>query len=374
MVAGLFGVVGVGAAVAMVITGDEVTGGKATAQALAEATVAAWAAGDGDRAVGLMPSYDELAAVIDCPRIDDDAGRARHQRHRAEVWAKARVWKPRRPHLRQVAPGEVLTRGVDEEMGRCRAEAPLALQTVEVTVELDGRGHGQYEVTLTAVQLGQRWYLMDAGDLPPGLSDRYEAVLAQRRARERRNQRKSHSDHDFSDDDDDDDKDDDDSVWVAIGGTTPETRRELRELRELRDRACACTDTACIDEVQLELAAFSARPDDDPALPQQGEAIKLGLEMTECTSKVRAAARLHTGVPACDEYIAIIEWYSQCDAIPQASRDAMRQGIDAMQQGWADAATLPDSARQSIGDSCRAAVDALRQAGDAMGCGPLPSP
>ena len=77
-------------------------------------------------------------------------------------------------------------------------------------------------------------------------------------------------------------------------------------------------------------------------------------------------------MPACDEYVAIIEWYMQCDAIPAAARDGMKQGIDAMKQAWADASNLPDSARQSMAESCRAAVDAMRQAGDAMGCGPLP--
>ena len=171
VVAGLFGLVGVGAAVAMVVTGDDAPGGKASAQALAEATVATWIAGDGDRAVGLMPSYDELAAAVDCPRVDGEAGRVQHQRQRAEVWAKAQVWKRRRPHLRQVEPGEVIAIAVDRRSApawprcrsRCSRSTSPSSSTAAATASTTSR--------VTAVQLGQRWYLMDAGALPPGLED-----------------------------------------------------------------------------------------------------------------------------------------------------------------------------------------------------------
>jgi hypothetical protein len=144
-------------------------------------------------------------------------------------------------------------------------------------------------------------------------------------------------------------------------------------LRRLRDAACACKDRGCADGVQADLERFVTGHDpaqESSAANQAGS--KLAAELSTCLSKVRAADRMHTGVPACDDYVAIIEWYMKCDAIPQAARDGMQQGLDAMKAGWADAANLPDTVRQQMGDSCRAAVDAMRQAGDAMGCGPLP--
>ena len=75
-----------------------------------------------------------------------------------------------------------------------------------------------------------------------------------------------------------------------------------------------------------------------------------------------------SGIPECDAYGALIEKMSQCDKLPQASRDALTQGYDAMKNGWSNLNGMSDDMRKAMGDACRQATDALTQAGRSM-CG-----
>ena len=86
--------------------------------------------------------------------------------------------------------------------------------------------------------------------------------------------------------------------------------------------------------------------------------------------RVSRDASVATGIPACDRYLAAMEKYMQCPAIPQAAKDASRQGIDQMKQSWQMLRdpSVPPEAKQAANDACLQAVDALKQAGAAMGC------
>jgi hypothetical protein len=75
-----------------------------------------------------------------------------------------------------------------------------------------------------------------------------------------------------------------------------------------------------------------------------------------------------SGLPECDEYVATMETYLQCDKIPQATRDAAKQGVDALKAGWGDIDALPDDVKQQAADACMQAVEALRQGAAALGC------
>jgi hypothetical protein len=331
--------------------------------------------GDGDRAAGLMPSYDELLTALECPRVDEKDGRAAHDRTRAETWAKARVWKKRRPRVRAVEPQQATTKDVDEELGRCRTRLPFAMQTIGVTVELDGGGHGQFDVDLTAVKLGSRWFLMDAGEVPIGQEDQYKMLVAERkerrdrRERAKRGRRYDADDFDF-DSSDDDDEAADKSVWAAIGGPSSAV---VAKVRALRDETCACQDLECLERADRALELFTEVYHPPEASDDEHRNVQAILdERLACVRAVRQKIAPSTGVPACDEYVRYIEWYMSCDKIPQAARDGMQQGIDAMKQAWGDVHSMPDEARDQMADSCRAAVDALRQAADAMGCGTMP--
>ncbi len=62
-----------------------------------------------------------------------------------------------------------------------------------------------------------------------------------------------------------------------------------------------------------------------------------------------------TGIAECDDFLVALDTYVACDKVPQASRDAVKQGADAMRSSW-------------NAESCRQFADAVRQGGGAMGC------
>ena len=75
-----------------------------------------------------------------------------------------------------------------------------------------------------------------------------------------------------------------------------------------------------------------------------------------------------TGLAECDAYIAAVEKFVTCDTVPQASRDATKQGLDGMKAAWGDTAGMPEEAKKAANDSCKQATDALKQGASAMGC------
>ena len=75
-----------------------------------------------------------------------------------------------------------------------------------------------------------------------------------------------------------------------------------------------------------------------------------------------------SGIPECDEYIAVMERYVMCDQIPHGMRDSTRDSIRDMTEAWKSMAGMDDETRRMAGDACRQAVDSIRQAADSMGC------
>jgi hypothetical protein len=148
-------------------------------------------------------------------------------------------------------------------------------------------------------------------------------------------------------------------------------------LRELRDHACACKDPGCSYRVMSELLAYS---DEHKVLRETQAASSLADEIARCLDTAARAEPIamgidagvrppsYTGMPACDDYLALVERYLQCDQFPQAARDSTRQAVDQMQQAWRDMANLPPDVRRTAEDACKQASDAMRQAGSAMGC------
>jgi hypothetical protein len=85
-------------------------------------------------------------------------------------------------------------------------------------------------------------------------------------------------------------------------------------------------------------------------------------------NRVNRADPFDTVSPACVEYGDLIAKLATCDKLPQASRDALKQGYDALKSGWSGARSMPRAARDAMEQGCRQAVDALKQAGSAA-CG-----
>lgn len=151
----------------------------------------------------------------------------------------------------------------------------------------------------------------------------------------------------------------------------------LTALRDVRDHACACKDPACSYRVMTELLAYS---DGHKQLRDTQAASTIADEIARCLDTasraepvaggIDAGARppSYTGMPACDDYLALVERYLNCDQFPQAARDSTRQATDQMRQAWRDMAAMPADVRRTAEDACKQASDAMRQAGSAMGC------
>ena len=110
---------------------------------------------------------------------------------------------------------------------------------------------------------------------------------------------------------------------------------------------------------------------DEPAGGGEGTAAATGAAdgTAAATGEAPAAGgAASTGMAECDEYVAAMEKYLACDKIPQETRDAAKQGVDAMKGSWANASALPDDAKKQMADACKTAVDALKQGATALGC------
>ena len=79
-----------------------------------------------------------------------------------------------------------------------------------------------------------------------------------------------------------------------------------------------------------------------------------------------AAQRARQYPPPCVLYQDLVDKMAVCDKLPQSAREAMRTGLDALKQNWTD---LDNPKRyKDVSDACKAAAEAMRQAGTSLGC------
>lgn len=111
------------------------------------------------------------------------------------------------------------------------------------------------------------------------------------------------------------------------------------------------------DEAKTEPAAKTTdvKPA-DPATPA-----------TPATTPTSNAAS--ADLPAeCAEYKGMMEKLASCEKMPQQSRDALKQGFDAMSASWANTAAMPPEAKKAMADGCKQGAEALKTAAAAQ-CG-----
>ena len=60
--------------------------------------------------------------------------------------------------------------------------------------------------------------------------------------------------------------------------------------------------------------------------------------------------------------------FESCEKVPRESRDAMKQGEDAMAAAFATQQDMSAEAKAAMADACRQGTDALVQAATGMGC------
>ncbi|MCA9674315.1 MAG: hypothetical protein H6708_02200 [Kofleriaceae bacterium] len=150
----------------------------------------------------------------------------------------------------------------------------------------------------------------------------------------------------------------------------------LRGLAALRDRACACRDEGCNQEVERDFRDLADRYrnlvfDDD----QREQVSTLASEMTVCLMNVvtgNLAASddeiASTTVETCDAYVASIAALVRCDNVDDEERAKLRAGRDRLLGGLGDLSAARETERAQASDACLMALNAVRTGARGMGC------
>jgi hypothetical protein len=143
-------------------------------------------------------------------------------------------------------------------------------------------------------------------------------------------------------------------VLVDPDPTKPNTHaRKIRDIFMLR-----CEQDAWLPDARACVMETTSLKD------PKGCKSKLTVSQHEALDRdldeVETAAR-ESKLSSCDKYKRRIDQLATCDKLPQASRDALRLGFEAMAQGWA-MHEAPEEARNQMNELCKQAVDALEEA------------
>ena len=104
------------------------------------------------------------------------------------------------------------------------------------------------------------------------------------------------------------------------------------------------------DKAAPAAGAGSAAPTPTPA-PAAGSAA------AAVDTAPNAGSAMPPGVPQeCKDYMAAVEKLSKCDKLPQAARDAMKQGVDSLMMGFTVDAKL---SQKQTADTVQACKDGL---------------
>lgn len=130
--------------------------------------------------------------------------------------------------------------------------------------------------------------------------------------------------------------------------------RKLRDIFALR-----CEQDAWSADVRTCVLSTTSLKDpkgckSQLAIPQR-EALER--DLAEAEKAAREAA-----LSSCDRYKQRIEQLMACDRLPQSSRDALKQGFDAMNSAWSQVGDLSEEARKAMDEGCKMGTEALEQA------------
>jgi hypothetical protein len=103
----------------------------------------------------------------------------------------------------------------------------------------------------------------------------------------------------------------------------------------------------------------------DPKHCKQRLPIALRSHLDADLMDAEARARERAIPASCTEFGRIAAALARCDALPQATRDAIQQGYETMRQNWT---TTDPHQRQTAEEGCKAAGDAMKQTGIGLGC------
>lgn len=93
--------------------------------------------------------------------------------------------------------------------------------------------------------------------------------------------------------------------------------------------------------------------------------VTTSLNTQKSSSKVATNGKMP---PACQALINEYDKLARCDKLPQASRDAMKEGLKAMKDGWGDMSKMDKDTWRATDDACKQGLDGVKQAESAVGC------
>ena len=165
---------------------------------------------------------------------------------------------------------------------------------------------------------------------------------------------------------------------------------QIAAMTQFKDKICACNDKACADKVTQEMSVWgNSHQDSKLSQEDMKRAAEIGDEIGKCIAKLYSTATGTgigatiaaagggddfaevEGIPAaCEDYRQTILHLSNCSKFPEASRKALVDGWKAMTDAWKNInlKTMPPEAIKAMEDGCRQGVEALKQAGQTMGC------
>jgi hypothetical protein len=171
---------------------------------------------------------------------------------------------------------------------------------------------------------------------------------------------------------------------------------EVGTFAKMDDAMCACKDAPCAERVQHDYKEFWKREIEKYSGNKKptAQVEKIAEHIGDCEMRAREGVATtghgtgldHTGgdwhpapdpdatgdsetsIPECDAYLVAFDKYMSCDKIPQATKDATREGIAAQKVSFRELKDAPPEAKKAAADGCRQGLDALKQAADALGC------
>src|SRR5438067_603216 len=180
----------------------------------------------------------------------------------------------------------------------------------------------------------------------------------------------------------------------------------MAKMGEYKDKMCGCKDKACADKVNDEYTKTMTEMAKDTSAKPSEDDMKKGAEMAkdyaDCMSKAMGGGDMKGDMKGdekkgdekkddmkkddekkdmagdagdlpkeCQDYIKAMDDLAKCDKMPAASRDAMKQGLDAMKSSW-NFKDLPADAKktamEAAATACKSGADALAQGAKAAGC------
>lgn len=162
----------------------------------------------------------------------------------------------------------------------------------------------------------------------------------------------------------------------------------VAKMTELKDRACACADRACTDQVTQDMMAWSK--DVDQKMKPSAEVMKklseIGQEMTACLAKVitpsaagtppddpmppesgssddakPAAGGSMASIPACADFKRQIDRLDGCRQYPKSGVQSLREAYEQMEKNW-ESMRSQASSRDAVRTMCQSTADSLRKA------------